>query len=251
MDVAGTAVGVVSLGIKVCKGLIDYYQSYRNCRKDIAQMLSSVESLLGVLRNIEDVVTAETRRSGPGPFTDSVAAQILRCKKAIDNLSAELEKFKDSEQPKNLKAQIKSKARAFLYPFKEGTMRDLEVLVSLAQDALNPAIGALNLKATDRTQHELEDIHKLLLEKNLRAERGGVRSWMAGVDPNNDLYSAREKWEPGTGEWFVRGKPFSNWKSNANSLLWLHGFGTVQFLLFSQREITDIALFSWLRKDRP
>ena len=228
MDVAGTAVGVVSLGIQVCKGLVDYYQSWKNCSKDIARMVHSAERLLVDLSNIEDAIKAETDRSGPGPMTDAVTANVESCKEAIDALKAELDKFKQFKPPKDLKTKIKSKARAFFYPFREGTMRDLEALISHARDALSPAISGVQLKATGRIQDETKEIHELLTLMNLRAERGGIRSWIQGLDPNDDLYTAREKWQPGTGEWFTRSNDFLKWSSKANSFLWLYGFGTTK-----------------------
>ena len=50
-----------------------------------------------------------------------------------------------------------------------------------------------------------------------------INWWLVAPDPSFYHNAARKKKQPTTGEWFVKSKHFSNWKSGASSLLWLHG----------------------------
>ena len=51
------AIGIVSLGIQVCQGLLKYYDSWKDSRKDIAALCSSVESLSSILDQLEQTLT--------------------------------------------------------------------------------------------------------------------------------------------------------------------------------------------------
>lgn len=46
LSVAGTAGGIASLGIEVCKGLVNYLTSLQGRNQDIADGLSTVRALL-------------------------------------------------------------------------------------------------------------------------------------------------------------------------------------------------------------
>ena len=51
-----------------------------------------------------------------------------------------------------------------------------------------------------------------------------IRSWLSPPDPWKNHNIAQESRHSGTGEWFVKGDMFSEWKdSGPSSLLWLHG----------------------------
>ena len=50
LGVAGSAVGIISLGIQVCQGLIQYYGSWKDAPKDVTQMCKSVWNLEETLK---------------------------------------------------------------------------------------------------------------------------------------------------------------------------------------------------------
>lgn len=56
ISLAGTAIGVVSLGLSVCQGLISYYSTFRDCPRDAANMLEKLEGLKDVLEVLEGVL---------------------------------------------------------------------------------------------------------------------------------------------------------------------------------------------------
>ena len=45
MDVAGSAVGIASLGIQVCQGLLSYYDGWRSYNSDVRSAYDTVDDL--------------------------------------------------------------------------------------------------------------------------------------------------------------------------------------------------------------
>ena len=45
MDVAGSAVGIASLGIQICQGLLSYYDDWKGYHSDISSTYESIDDL--------------------------------------------------------------------------------------------------------------------------------------------------------------------------------------------------------------
>jgi len=50
-----------------------------------------------------------------------------------------------------------------------------------------------------------------------------IFDWLKRNDPSSNHTSARNKHEPGTGNWFIESEAFDSWTKTANASLWLHG----------------------------
>lgn len=55
-DIAGTAVGIISLGIQVCRGLVSYYHEYRDQDEKITGILQDLTILSHGLELIEGCI---------------------------------------------------------------------------------------------------------------------------------------------------------------------------------------------------
>jgi hypothetical protein len=51
--------------------------------------------------------------------------------------------------------------------------------------------------------------------------------WLNPINQADIHAAAFRKHEPGTGEWFLEGEIFRNWKRDAGTSLWLHGDGRI------------------------
>lgn len=60
MDVAGTAVGIASLGITVCQGLLSYYDAWRSYDHDISSTYSDVDDLSKTLILLKTTLQQES-----------------------------------------------------------------------------------------------------------------------------------------------------------------------------------------------
>lgn len=118
--VAGSAVGVISLGIQVCQGLLAYYDSWKGCHQDIETTSKSIASLSEILERVSRVAG---NQSNEGEAVDKQVNKIaIQCLANIEALSMELRKFERYPESSDVRAKIRSHLRRLYYPFKESTL---------------------------------------------------------------------------------------------------------------------------------
>lgn len=144
LGVAGSVVGIISLGIQISQGFLQYYESWKSQDEDIADMCVSLENLLRTL-----VVISETIQP-PTNFTRSVVENVEKnvgsTKQAIDKLCDELRQVQNLGIPKQgARALMRRHLRRALYPFKKPTLSKIEQAVGEARSNLGPALDALQL----------------------------------------------------------------------------------------------------------
>ena len=142
--VAGSAVGVISLGIQVCQGLLTYYDSWKACHQDIENTSKSIASLTVTLEHILNVV--EKRTIQDESIEQHVSNILAQCSKGIKALSEELNRFENYPESADIRAKIRSHLRRLYYPFKEGTLAKLRGSVQDIRDDLVPALEVLQVK---------------------------------------------------------------------------------------------------------
>ncbi len=123
LSVAGSAVGIVSLGIQVCQGLVSYLRSVQGRRHEIATCLKDVQGLVSVFSSLNDVLPSLAKQR----LADhAVIGQcLLDCKDDLADLQQLVLKLKGSPHPGNVKGRMKEAGRAVLYPFREGEMASI------------------------------------------------------------------------------------------------------------------------------
>ena len=65
MDLAGSTVGIASLGIQVCGSLIAYHESYRDYSNDLAvtyKAITQLKAILVILKILLDNVDEDKRK---------------------------------------------------------------------------------------------------------------------------------------------------------------------------------------------
>lgn len=143
-SIASGAAGVVSLGITVCSGLLDYYSSWKDSDKNIATMYASLEGLTKTFKLIRDTI-------GRSSFAADVAERVLEstksCEDGVNGLEKRLKKLGDPNSA-GLESKIRIHARKALYPFKESTLMKLREIIGDLRDNLSLAIDALQMYDT-------------------------------------------------------------------------------------------------------
>lgn len=140
-SVASGAVGVVTLGVTLCQGLLQYYSSWKNSQKDVAAMYASLEGLSKTFRLLESTIRDHKFNQA---IIDRVTASIDLCEAGVNELDAKLLKVKNTAI-RGIDDQIRGQFRRALYPFKESTLLDLRETVSDLRDNLSLAISTLQL----------------------------------------------------------------------------------------------------------
>ena len=117
---SGTAsvVTVLSFGLQVCKSLLDYYQSARQSRNDVAALCVSIENLRKILKDVEKILQQSHQLDSVTRVSESVQA----CRNGLNMLAKKVEKV----HKKMSNPGMQSLRATLQYPFKESTIAKLK-----------------------------------------------------------------------------------------------------------------------------
>lgn len=89
--------------------------------------------------------------------------------------------------------------------------------------------------------HELasETSHKIA-ELQTDGHLDKIRSWLSPPDPSTNFNKARAQHHGNTGQWFLEGEAYSEWKRGANSFLWLNGIPGCGKTILSSSVVADL-----------
>lgn len=234
MEAAGSAVGIASLGIQVCQGLVSYYLDWRSYHEDIStacDKVSNLERTFALLK--ETLVHASLDAKQAAQVCDS----LLSCKDSVRGLEKRCAKLKASSQPTSTRERVAAVTKRTLYPFKASTLAKVSEAVNDVIDQLALAVQTLHLGLSSSSHGQLvnvasrvDDVAAQLSE--LKQDLSGWRqddqylkimSWLDAPDQTPYHAAACQKHEPGTGQWLLESDTYKTWKSASGGHLWLHG----------------------------
>jgi hypothetical protein len=157
MEVLGTAVGVASLGIQVCQGLLTYYNTWKTYDSDISDTYNSVADLSSTLTILQTALhddTLDEERS------DRVETCLQSCVLSLMALSTEAQKLRKTAQPVGPKQKIVWAAQRLQYPFQAKTLARLRASVSEMQGHLQIALQVLQLESTQQARKVLASLEQ-------------------------------------------------------------------------------------------
>ncbi|KAK4950135.1 hypothetical protein LTR10_011112 [Elasticomyces elasticus] len=264
LGVAGSAVGIVSLGI---------------------QGLTETFVLLAQVLNGNVVVNDAQRRN--------VENCVAGCEASVGNLRDRLAELRKYEHPTAFREKVKVSGSRMLYPFKKESLDVLRNLVKeilqrlmLAINVLNADVG-LEMRAavasmqtglsslgqssadilravrdladkingvaaymvgfrqsfdllTVRTGQTAFDIKQLLTFEEVR-QRQAALNWLAAPDPAINHMAARKLHQPGTCQWFLTSQQYTAWTQAQSLHLWLHGKAGCCKTVLSSTIIEDLS----------
>lgn len=140
VSLTGTAVGIVSLGLTVCQGLVSYYNDFRAFSEDTRNVLEKLEDLKDVLEVLEDVLQSHDDLRKDDAATRTAKRNIVTCKSGLEKLEAIMNRCKAT--PGGQKRDYITKA---LYPFRRSTIRSLVEHVESLQSNLDTSMDVLQL----------------------------------------------------------------------------------------------------------
>lgn len=142
--IAGSAVGIVSLGIQITQGLLKYYGSWKGQDIGIASVCASLDSLSETLKILEKTTQPPTRFNKN--IKDNVEKNVNAMSGAVRKLHDELSKFHDVESSKlGARLAMRRHVRRAFYPFKEETLNRIQRVVTEARLNLHLAVQALQM----------------------------------------------------------------------------------------------------------
>lgn len=142
LSVAAGAAGLLSTGIIICSGLLDYYKSFKGAEDHIARMYNSIEALTKTLILIQ---LSTQHKSFNSDIVIRVEEIIHSTQHGIDSLRKKLEKIKIIPQQEGWREKTKAQFRKLIFPFKESTLLKLTELGDEVQDSLSLALDVLQM----------------------------------------------------------------------------------------------------------
>ena len=147
------AAGLISLGITVCQGLLDYYRSWKDAEDQVAHMYESIEGLVETFTLLQSALNFEA-------FTPTavhkVEKSIRSAEIGLQSLRKKLDKIQLTPSEPGWRAKGMAQLRRTLFPFKESTLAKLKELgVELRQD-LSLALEVLQIECSAASLQELD-----------------------------------------------------------------------------------------------
>jgi hypothetical protein len=258
MDTAGTAVGIASLGIQVCQGLVSYYDSWKDYDPDVRSTYDAITDLsktLTLLKSTLDQGNADEER----------AERVKTCMKSCEDILLNLEKKRQSLQryrtPMGTRERAQSMLQRSLYPLRKESLSKIKADVAEVQERLALTLQVLQLQNDTTAQ-------KLLLELQEHATAHGaslvqmsaqnqrfrdlqhseeyrkIAAWLSAADPWTNHDSARQRHETQTGDWLLRCKQYKEWKLGKSKLLWMYGKAGCGKTVLCSTAVEDIRIHS-------
>lgn len=217
-SVAGSAVGIVSLGITVFDGLYRFYNAWKDAPEEVEEIRGLAEDLLRILQALEPMLQS--------PCLDAKAVVLVHkmikpCEDTIYKLQEALSKAKISTRG------IKAHARRLQWPFKKQTIDSLGKIMARLQSNLECAMQVLQLAGISKINVKLET----LLSVRFEEFDDKILQWLSPLNPHATQDDVLRRSQENTGDWFLWSDEFSNWLIGDATTLWCPGLREC-FLVF-------------------
>lgn len=155
MDVAGTVVGVASLGIQICQGILSYYDAWKGYPEDIQSTYATVRNLRKSFALIKESLTSKALNVDRA---NRVKESLESCKEGLEKLKKKLRKLREHDQPSGFRQKAFAAAQRSWYPFRSGTLGKLKDIVHDLRQNVDLACDALHLDLSLASNLALLDI---------------------------------------------------------------------------------------------
>lgn len=143
MEIVGTAVGVVSLGLQLCTSVSDYLDGLKCARYEIASVSRQLECL-GIALEI-----LQTGLQRIGPIEEAAEHAVQRCVGSVEaemkELSGFLDDVKHQVPGEGVRSWIVEQKKKAYYPFSRASLQKLETRLTAVNTVLSTAIQAMDL----------------------------------------------------------------------------------------------------------
>ncbi|KAI1457538.1 hypothetical protein F4805DRAFT_428169 [Annulohypoxylon moriforme] len=164
LSVTGAAVGIVSLGIQVCQGLISYYRSIEGRKQELTDGLREVQNLLVVFSSLNGILPQVNQRR---PCDFNIIRECLEdSEKTLQELQLRLDNLKSSSTSSKIKNRMKETGRTALYHFVRDKLVSLRQTLHQLLHNLNLALTITSMKSTIEQETNVDTIKTVV--ENLR-----------------------------------------------------------------------------------
>ena len=170
---SSAAAGLISLGLTVTQGLLDYYHSYKDAESQVAQMYASIEALTETFRLLESAIEPKVFSRGS---VQKIEQSISSAESGLQSLRKKLDKLRLIPLQSGWKAKSMAQLRRTVFPFKESTLaKPKELGIELRQD-LSLALEVLKIECSAVSLQKLDLLVNELAKVSLGVDRLQERS---------------------------------------------------------------------------
>lgn len=142
LSIASASVGILSFGLTVCHGLLEYYSSWKDAEGDVAKMYLAIQGLAKTLVLVKSTIEhKEFNRNIVSQIEESIGST----EAGIISLKKKLDKIRISSTQDGWKEKSKVQFRRALFPFKESTLVKLKELSNELRENLSLAMNILQM----------------------------------------------------------------------------------------------------------
>ncbi|CAI9627641.1 unnamed protein product [Alternaria burnsii] len=184
-SITGSAVGVVSLAIQLCKGLEWYVSGVKDAKDKAEKIAANTEELTNLLELLETIVA----KVDPSQSVSTTLTGIASCAEAIATIRKKL-KLDDQAANGGIKSSLKRLGKRMAFPFKEAEVEYWKGVLNTIQQSLQTALLALVLDQQrlasedrivfDKTQMQLAG-HSQIVERGFTTTAHSIHSVHADV----------------------------------------------------------------------
>ncbi|CAN9451027.1 unnamed protein product [Alternaria alternata] len=238
----GTAVGVISLGIQVCEGILKYYRDWKGYEDDIQGTYTEIDHLAKTFALLYDELQMVSQKAL------AIRAQecLATCQDGIQQLEKKLKKL-HKDAPAGLRQRAEVGALRLMYPFRKSTLEKLKEIAQGLMQQLNFALQIIYLSNSHSAQLKADQIQStldtteefvkrikattLITQTQVSATAASVQAllsveqsrevleilkWLDAPDPTTNHTQARVRYETGTGEWLLNSQGYQDWISGSS-----------------------------------
>ncbi|KAL4908565.1 hypothetical protein BDW74DRAFT_188501 [Aspergillus multicolor] len=154
--VATGAVGVISLGLSVCQGLLAYYGPFKTFHEQISDIESRITALEGILKVLQRIVNEGFAQFGHSTAQSTTVAFdfIWSCQDRLNRLQIILQKCTQTNGF-NICAGVSRQVNRLLYPFRRETLMALMESLDSLQATLNTSLQMLTISMITSNQRQI------------------------------------------------------------------------------------------------
>ncbi|KAF2136566.1 uncharacterized protein K452DRAFT_237282 [Aplosporella prunicola CBS 121167] len=142
-SVAGSAVGVISLGLTVCQGIVNYYSAFKGQDEEVSQTVDAATNLSNILKILQPRVTALKEQNQT--TATQIETCIESCAGTLHKLQEVLRKCEATATSANMRDRFREYRKKALYPFRRDTIKSIKEHVTDAHANVQTALQVLGM----------------------------------------------------------------------------------------------------------
>ncbi|KAJ9662518.1 hypothetical protein H2201_006006 [Coniosporium apollinis] len=152
-SIAGSAVGIASLGLTVTQGLVGYYTSYAAYDEEITETVGTIRRLGNIFALLKDVLLRPSPENAR--FIAQIQSCVASCEDGVKGLQAHLDKCRPAPSAAGNSSEMRKFLDRSLLPFRRKVLNELRDSVEKLRDHLMLAITVLKLALSDKHSSDL------------------------------------------------------------------------------------------------